>query len=131
MEFLGLHISPLDEGEECDRVISLLRRDVTNSWTIEKPTEKTNAIFVPIKIKNRNYEPGELCERKLKKSLKLLKSIKKTTINSIKKFDLDVAMRIHTEEFYLSLSWEFVKECGRLNLEIDVMNTKLLRKSEK
>ncbi len=131
MEFLGLHIFHLDIGEKCDNVINLLKKDIGEIWEIKKPTEETNAIYVPINIKNIKCESGKLLEEKLKKSIKLLKSIRKTTIDKIKKFDLDVAMRVHTNKFYLSLSPEFVKECGRLGFEIDIMNTKLLNEGNK
>ena len=62
------------------------------------------------------------CYRKLAAALELLRSISPDTLDKIRDLRLDTAMRIHTPEFYLPLPSEFVRECGRLGLDICILN---------
>ncbi len=125
MELLALHIYHLDDGDETDKIIELLKSSgVGSGWTIERPSEDTNAIFVPIEIDIGTMESFEIRQRKIIKSLSLLTELNKDGINRIKGFNLNVAMRIHTSEFYLPLPGEFVTACGQLGLEICIFNTR-------
>ncbi len=125
MDSLALHIYHLDEGEEADRVIQLLKPfGIGDKWPVERPTEQTNAIFVPVEIRDIATEVWEIRQQKLNKSLALLRALDRKTVDAIRALDLSVAMRVHTTEFFLPLESEFVSECGRLGLEICIYNSK-------
>ncbi len=120
IKLLALHIYPLDNDEECDKIIEILKKDIGDVWTIEKPTSETNAIFMPIKSKRDD-------QKKLLDTTKLLKHLNKKTIDSIKNYDLSISLRIHYNGLYLSLPDFLIKECGRLGIEINILNEKLMR----
>jgi hypothetical protein len=125
MDLLALHIHPLDDNEEADEIIALLTQaGLSSDWTIEKPTEATNALFVPVEIQSGALADWEIRQQKLEKALVLLRALQPATIAAIQECGLDVAMRIHTEEFYLPLPVAFVRECARLGLEICIFNTR-------
>lgn len=118
INLLALHIYHLDNNEECEKIINLLKRDnIDKRWKVELPTEETNAIFVYIKSKKNDKE-------KFKDVLNLLRSLNERTIDSIKKHSLSVALRIHHDNFYLSLPDFLIKECGRLGIEINLLYEK-------
>lgn len=126
MELLALHIYHLDDGEESDKIIKLLKSTgIEKKWNIEPPSEETNAIFIPVELNAKNLESWKMRDKKLSRSLSLLSKLDKDVIDNIKSSGLSTAMRIHTDEFYLPLPGNFVAECGRLGLEICVFNTKL------
>lgn len=125
MEFLGLHIHHLDDGEEADKIIQMLRLSgVDGRWSIKRPTDETNSIIIPVNISNTFAEDWRTRQQKINESIKLLQVLNKKTIDIIKELGLNVAMRVHTKETYIPFSEEFVKECGRLGLEICVLNTR-------
>ncbi len=126
MELLALHIYHLDEGEEADRVVQILREGgLGPDWRIERPTEATNAIFVPAEVENEPGEGWQIREQKLARALVLLRALGRKAIEAIRALDLQVAMRIVTADWVLPLSAEFVAECARLDLGIFIVNTRV------
>lgn len=120
---LSLHIYHLDEGAEADSVIELLEAaGIGNEWSIQRPTEASNAILVPILFEDVSLDEYALRMRRMRRSMDLLKALSKPNLDTIKGFGLSVAMRIHTSEYYLPLPEDFVRECGRLGLEICIFN---------
>src|SRR5262245_12414454 len=123
MNLLALHVYHLDDGPEADAVIALLTQaGVSSEWAIERPTEETNGIFVPVELNGGGPEAWQVRQQKLEKAVVLLSKLKPVPIGDIRASGLQTAMRIHTREFYLPLPANFVKECGRLGLEICILN---------
>ena len=123
MELLALHVCPLDDDSEADQVVQLLTKDgIPDTWRVERPTEATNGLFVPVELDLLPKEDWQIRQQKLAKSRKLLDKLKVETVRAIRAMGLGIAMRIHTQEFYLPLPWEFVSACGRLELEICIFN---------
>lgn len=120
IKFLAIHIRPLDDDNESKEIIGLLKKAIDKKWLIERPRKETNAIFIPIKSEKDDNE-------KLLEAKQLLKSLNKKTINSIKNYDLSISLRIHHNNFYLSLPDFLISECGRLGIGIDILNEKLGR----
>lgn len=130
MELLGIHIHPLDDNEEADEIIDLLRRGgVSEEWVILRPDGESNSIFIPVEIVLGQLSEAHVRQAKLAKALGLLRALQPVTIGDVRSFGLEVAMRIHTRESYLPLPAEFVHECGRLGLDICVQNVRELPKS--
>lgn len=122
---LSLHAYHLDDDSEADVVIELLEAaGIGNEWSIQRPTEATNSILVPVLLDNASLDQRALEFRRLRRSLDLLKVMSKPNIDTIKSFGLSIAMRLHTSEFYLSLPEDFVHECGRLGLQICICNNR-------
>ncbi len=123
MNLLALHIYHLDDDEEADAVIALLTdAGVELDWKIERPNEDTNAILLPITLDDDGTEPYQIRLKKLEIAVARLRNLRPEPISAIRELDLDTAMRIHTSEDYLPLDSDFVRECGRLGLEICVFN---------
>src|SRR5262249_21513288 len=113
-----------DDGPESDAVISLLKdAGVGDDWTIQPPNGDTNAIFIPIPAETGKLESSAAMADPFKKAQQLLQALERPPIDSIKALSLSVAMRIVTSEFYLPLPEDFVRECGRLGLEICIFNS--------
>lgn len=118
---LSLHIYHLDEGPEADEVVALLTRAGVVS-DIERPTLESNAIFVPVACDATGREEWQVRQAKLAAGTELLRRLRPGPLEAVRGLGLRTAARIHTPEFYLPLPAEFVRECGRLGLEICVFN---------
>ena len=124
MEFLGLHIHHLDEGELADEIVVILKSTLTSeSWVIERPTEETNAIFIPVDVDNTDKESYLICSQKSDRAVILLQQLTRETITAIRAMGLSVGMRIHSDEGLLPIPASFVAACGRLNLGIYICRT--------
>lgn len=125
MELLALHVYHLDEGPETDAVVALLvEAGVGLDWVIERPNDDSNAILLPIEMDGGNKESWQVRNEKLELAVARLRNLWADPINAIREMQLRTAMRIHTTEFYLPLPAGFVSECGRLGLEICILNNR-------
>jgi hypothetical protein len=122
MNLLALHVYHLDDGPEADAVIALLTEaGIGPEWHIERPNE-ANAILLPIELQDRVDESWQVRQRKLELAVARLCMLRPEPLGAIRQMQLSTAMRIHTREFYLPLPANFVRECGRLGLEICILN---------
>ena len=123
MDLLALHVYHLDDGPEADAVIDLLSKaGVGSEWQIERPSDDNNAILLPIELHSGGDETWQGRKRKLKTAVNRLRKLHPDSISDIRGMQLSTAMRIHMNEFYLPLPSDFVRECGRLGLEICILN---------
>jgi hypothetical protein len=123
MNLLALHVYHLDDGPDTDAVIALLAEaGVGPEWQIQRPTEETNAILLPVDLDGAGRKLWQVRQQKLEKAVALLSMLQPAPIDDIRASHLSTAMRIHTTEFYLPLPANFVKECSRLGLEICILN---------
>ncbi len=123
MNLLALHVYNLDDGPETEAVIALLTEaGVGSEWQIERPNEATNAIFLPIEFHDGGAQSWQVRQKKLELAVTRLRKLRPDPIGAIRGMQLSTAMRIHTREFYLPLPANFVRECGRLGLEICILN---------
>lgn len=123
MDLLALHVYHLDDGPEADAVIGLLTEaGVGSDWRIEGPDEDdSNGIIVPVEW-NGDTKSWQVRQGKLEIAVELLRKLRPGPLDTIRGMQLRTAMRIHTREFYLPLPASFVRECGRLGLEICILN---------
>jgi hypothetical protein len=124
MDLLALHMYHLDDDDEADQIIQLLKRNgLESQWRIERPNENTNAIFIPVLLDDGALtETWQIRQAKFNKALGLLLALNQETINAIKNLGLRVALRIHTDEFYLPIPSDLVTACGNLGLEICILS---------
>lgn len=125
MEFLALIIKPLDDNEEAEEIAPLLPgTGIGVEWEIQRPTEETNAIIIPV-VENEQV-PAEHWKREqqlrghLDRAIELLRGLERSTVAEIQRLHLDVFIRIHIPETYLFLPPDFTEACGRLGLELRV-----------
>jgi hypothetical protein len=122
MNLLALHIYHLDDGPEADAVVALLTEaGVTKDWPIERPNEEANDVSLPIELDDKGVESHQLRQAKFEMAVDRLSRLRPEPISQISKMRLSIAMRIHTKEFYLPIPADFVRECGRLGLEICIL----------
>jgi hypothetical protein len=122
---LSLHVYHLDEGPEADEVVALLT-EAGVSAAIDRPTAESNAILVPVILDPTGLEEWQVRQAKLVAGIELLRRLRPEPLKAARALGLATAARIHTPEFYLPLPAEFVRECGRLGLEICVLNESVL-----
>ena len=123
MNLLALHVYHLDDGPDADDVIALLAEaGVGSDWRIERPNGDSNAVLLPIELDNGVTESWRVRQTKLEIAVARLRELRPGPISAIRGMQLKTAMRIHTREFYLPLPGDFVRECGRLGLEICILN---------
>ena len=123
MNLLALHVYHLDDGPAADAVIALLAEaGVGPEWQIERPNGDGNDITLPIELDGGGKESWQVRQEKLELAVARLRKLRPDPIHAIRAMQLCTAMRIHTTEFYLPLPASFVKECGRLGLEICILN---------
>jgi hypothetical protein len=123
MNLLCLHVYHLDDGPDADAVIAFLTQaGVGPDWHIERPDGESNGISLPIELDDGETESWRVRQKKLEIAVGRLCKLRSDPINAIREMQLRTAMRIHTREFYLPLPSNFVRECGRLGLEICVLN---------
>lgn len=123
MDLLALHVYHLDDGPLADDVIALLTEaGIGPEWRIERPNGDSNDILLPIELADGNKKLWEVRQEKLEVAVARLRKLRHDPIDTIRGMQLRTAMRIHTREFYLPLPADFVIECGRLGLEICVLN---------
>ena len=124
MKFLGLHIHHLDEGDLADEIVEILKSKLTSeNWVIERPTEETNAIFVPVDVGDTDKKSYLISSQKFDRAVILLQQLTTETITAIRATGLSVQMRIHSDEGLLPIPASFVAACGRLNLGIYICRT--------
>lgn len=120
---LAVHIYHLDDDKEADEIVHILEfLGIGERWTIERPTDETNAIFVRV-VKNQQYDENRRVEL-YQEALELVHAMDRETVEAIKAKDLCVALRITTSDFYITLPEGLVFACGILGLQICVFNTK-------
>jgi hypothetical protein len=123
---LAIHIYHLDNDEEADEIVHTLESlGIGESWTIERPTNETNAIFVHVG-KNQQLDKNQRVEL-YQEALELIHAMDKKVVEAIKARDLRVALRITTSDFYISLPEDLVSACGILGLQICIFNTKAFK----
>jgi hypothetical protein len=121
---LSIHIYHLDDDEEADAIVNALESlGIGERWTIERPTDETNAIFVPV----GNDQQHDEDQGPYQAALELVRAMDRETVEAIKAMDLRVALRITTSDFYISLPESLVSACGILGLEICIFNTKAFK----
>ena len=119
----ALHIYHLDNDEEADKIVRLLESTgIGNRWTIERPTDETNAIFVHAGKSGQDDDSRD--EQLFHEAQELVRTIDRKTVEAIKAMDLCLALRITTSDFYLALPEDLVAECGIVGLQICVFNTR-------
>jgi len=124
MEVLALHIRHLDDGPEANDVLQALRAaGLSDEWRIERPSEATNALWAHVEVEESGEEGWRCREAKLDKAVQLLGALDPGALRALcQRTELGLAMRIHSAENFIPLSAAFVQECGRLGLEILVVN---------
>jgi hypothetical protein len=123
MNLLSLHVYHLDDGPDADAVIALLTQaGVGPEWQIERPDGKSNDISLPIELEDGDIKAWQVRQKKLEIAIARLRKLSPDPFDAIRGMQLRTAMRIHTREFYLPLPGNFVRECGRLGLEICILN---------
>lgn len=124
-----LQIHHLDDGEEADEIISIIeQKHLPNNWLIERPTEESNSVLIQY-VQNETFNL-EYVERDFlfNKAVELLMSIDVEQIEKIKVHQLGVILKIITNEFALPIPADLLGECGRLKIDIYVLNLNLFNK---
>ncbi|HVN16098.1 MAG TPA: hypothetical protein VMT73_10200 [Anaerolineales bacterium] len=118
-----LQIHHLDDGEEANEIIAVLKKKrMADSWMIQRPTEESNSVIVEY-IGNEKIEPEYVKRNFLfDKATELLISMEREQIEKIKEYHLGVMLKIVTTEFALLIPSKLLGECGRLGVDIYVLN---------
>lgn len=126
MTQLALHVYHLDDDSFADHVVHCLKEaGVARDWKIERPTDATNAILLPVDPDEDDSDSWEDRNRKIEIAVDYLRRMRPEPLDVIRESGLRIAMRVHTREAYLPLPVEFVRECGRLGLQICILNERL------
>ncbi len=121
-----IHISPLDDDNEFKKIKDKLK-NISKNYRIEKPTDETNALIIPVEIKNKDYESWKLRDEKIKKMIKLLEKLDIKFIKYVKSIGLSANLKIYTDEFAIPLPLNLLKECSRLGIDIYIINIKKIK----
>ena len=114
MNELAFHVYHLDDGPEADAVIAFLTdAGIGSKWRIERPTDETNSILIPIELESNSAHCPPFDPPNLEKAVAFLRTLRPEPLAAIRAMQLSTAMRFHTRGFLLQLPTDFVNECGR------------------